>query len=484
MGLSSRFKDIGKFMKNIKLDTQHLNELNEKFYSKVNPMPLSKPELVSINEPFAQELGLNLKTVEKEQFTKFLNGELILEGSTPFAYAYSGHQFGYHVPNLGDGRAINFGKLNNYHLQTKGSGLTPYSRDGDGRAVLRSSIREYLMSEAMHGLNIPTTRALGLISSNTNVFRGYESEKGAIVLRASSSWIRFGSFEFAYLGDNKESNLKNLADLLIGECYPHLKDKNNKYEELYFEIVDRTIELMALWQSVGFMHGVMNTDNMSAAGLTIDYGPYAMMEEFDKGFICNLSDHEGRYSFENQPFIAQWNLSVLAKVLSPIADEELMNSYNDMFIGRFKKRYFKLMAEKLGLDNYDFQKDAPLIAEMFKAMQEDKVDYNSFFYNLSCDILDLKEGNITYWLKKYKQRVTENIISKEDRLISMKKINPKFVLRNYMLQDAIDKAEQGDYTLVNDLLKIARDPYGEHKKYEYYTKPKPNWEPLKCSCSS
>ncbi len=466
------------------LDTTHLDRLDKKFYSFVNPMPLSKPRLVSFNEALADEMGLDLRLLDMEKFTQIVNGELILEGSSPFAYAYSGHQFGYHVPNLGDGRAVNLGKLKNYHLQTKGSGLTPYSRDGDGRAVLRSSIREYLMSEAMHALGIPTTRALGLITSNTNVYRGYESEKGAIVLRASTSWIRFGSFEFAYLGENKKQNLQNIADILIDESYSDLKDKENKYEEMYFRIVDRTIELMALWQSFGFMHGVMNTDNMSAAGLTIDYGPYAFMEKFDKGFICNLSDHEGRYSFENQPFIAQWNLSVLAKVLSPIADEELMNSYNDMFIGKFKKRYFKLMAEKLGLENYDYQKDGQLIAEMFKAMQEDKIDYSSFFYNLSCDTLDLKEGNITYWLEKYKNRLAEETISKEDRLKNMKKVNPKFILRNYMLQDAIDAAEQGDYSLVNDLLKIAQNPFAEHKEFEHYTKPKPNWEPLKCSCSS
>ncbi len=471
-------------MKNIQLDTTHLNSLHNSFYDYTEASPLVNPRLVSINEKLALNIGLTQNQLNSKEFIDFINGSLTLDGSIPYANAYSGHQFGYFVPNLGDGRALNLGKLNNYHLQLKGSGLTKYSRDGDGRAVLRSSIREYLVSEFMSALKIPTTKAIALITSDTNVYRNYDNEKGAIVLRASTSWIRFGSFEFAYLGQNKEQNLRQLADFVIDESYPEIKYLDNKYEELYFAIVDKTIELMALWQSIGFMHGVMNTDNMSAAGLTIDYGPYAFMEEFNKEFICNLSDTEGRYSFENQPYIAQWNLSVLAKVLSPIANEELLNSYNDMFIGKFKKRYFSIMAKKLGLDNYSFDKDGNLIAKLFKAMQEDKVDYTSFFYCLSTDTLDLEGENINEWLKLYNTRLEDETVSKEDRFASMRKINPKYILRNYMIQDAIDKAEQGDYTLVNDFLKIAQNPFDDHPKYEHYIKPKPNWEPLKCSCSS
>ncbi|MEA3352412.1 MAG: YdiU family protein [Campylobacterota bacterium] len=471
-------------MKNLQLDTTFLKKINNDHYSFVDPKPLKNPKLISVNRALANEITLNSHFIDSVEFVKFINGENLTDNIKPFSYAYSGHQFGFHVPNLGDGRALNLGKLNSYQLQTKGSGITPYSRDGDGRAVLRSSIREYLLSEAMYGLGIPTTRALGIISSDTKVYRGYETEKASIVLRASTSWIRFGSFEFAYNSENKEENLKNLADFLIDESYPHLKELDNKYEELYFEIVDKTIELMALWQSVGFCHGVMNTDNMSAAGLTIDYGPYAFMEEFDQGYVCNLSDKEGRYSFTNQPFIAQWNLSVLAKVLSPIADEGLMNSYNDHFIGKFKKRYFAIMKEKLGLYNNDID-DTTLILRMFSALQAESIDYNSFFYKISCgDFEFINRVQIKGWFKLYKNRLEHETVSKEERFSRMKKINPKFVLRNYMLQDAIDKAEQGDYTLVNDFLEIAQDPFADHPKYEHYTKPKPNWEPLKCSCSS
>ncbi|MEA2050870.1 MAG: YdiU family protein [Campylobacterota bacterium] len=471
-------------MKNIILDTTHIKKLSTHLYDYTTPTPLMRPKLISINKIFAKELGFDDIDLESNHFIEFINGSYILKGSIPYANAYAGHQFGYCVPQLGDGRAICLGKLKTHHLQLKGSGLTKYSRDGDGRAVLRSTIREYLASEAMDALGIPTTKALAMITSDTKVYRNYDVENGAIVLRTADTWTRFGSFEFAYQNKDKEKNLKSIADMLILENYPHLKDNFNKYEELYFEIVDKTIELIALWQSVGFMHGVMNTDNMSASGLTIDYGPYAFMEEFDSKFVCNLSDHEGRYSFENQPFIAQWNLSVLAKVLSPIASSELMNSYNDTFIGKYKKRYFQIIKNKLGLYDTSID-DTSLILRMFSALQAEKIDYSSFFYNLSSgDYSFINTHQLKFWLKMYKKRLENETVSKEYRVQSMKKINPKYILRNYMLQDAIDKAEQGDYTLVNDLLHIAQNPFDEHLKYEHYTKPNQDFKAMKCSCSS
>ncbi len=471
-------------MKNIKLNCDILQKLDKKFYSKFGITPLNNPQIVSINTTLANQLGFSSENLTSNSFLKFLNGEYLPTGSTPYSKAYSGHQFGYFVPNLGDGRAINLGKINNHTLQLKGAGLTPYSRNGDGRAVLRSSIREYLLSEAMYGLAIPTTRAVAIITSDTKVLREYESEQGAIVLRASTSWIRFGSFEYAYIGKNKEQNLKQLADFVIEESYPEFQNVSNKYEELYFAVVDKTIEMIALWQSVGFMHGVMNTDNMSIEGLTIDYGPYAMMEEFDKGFVCNLSDHEGRYSFENQPFIAQWNLTVLAKVLSPIADEKLLNSYCDSFIGKFKKQYFEIMKEKLGLYNKEID-DTSLILRLFGAMQSESIDYTSFFHGLSKgDFSFIETPQMKSFLVLYKKRLEKEKISTEDRLVKMQKKNPKYILRNYMLQDAIDAAEQGDYKLVNDFLEIAHNPYGEFSKYEKYTKPNKDFKAMKCSCSS
>lgn len=268
-------------MKNIQLHCDIFKNLSQKSYQKVTPMPLSNPKRVSINTLLAKQIGFDETTLDSKEFIDFINGTYIAKGSIPFGKAYSGHQFGYFVPNLGDGRAIHLGVKNNYHLQLKGAGITPYSRDGDGRAVLRSSIREYLMSEAMYGLGIATTRAVGIISSDTKVLRSYEQEPGSIVLRASSSWIRFGSFEYASFVSRSKEEIKTLADIVIQESYPHLQNSQNRYEELYFAVVDKTIDLIAKWQSIGFMHGVLNTDNMSIDGLTIDYGPYAMMEEFD-----------------------------------------------------------------------------------------------------------------------------------------------------------------------------------------------------------
>lgn len=471
-------------MKNIKLNCDILDKLDKTFYSKLNITPLHNPKVVSINYSLANQLGFSNENLNSESFLKFLNGEYLATGSTTYSKAYSGHQFGYFVPNLGDGRAINLGKLSNHHLQLKGAGLTPYSRNGDGRAVLRSTIREYLLSEAMYALKVPTTRAVAMITSDSKVLREYESEQGAIVLRASPSWIRFGSFEYAYMGKNKEQNLKQLADFVIEESYPEFQNVSNKYEELYFAVVDKTIEMIALWQSIGFMHGVMNTDNLSCDGLTIDYGPYAMMEEFDKGFICNLSDYEGRYSFENQPFIAQWNLSVLAKVLSPIADHKLLESYNDTFIGKFKKRYFVIMKEKLGLYNEDID-DTSLILRLFSALHSESIDYTSFFWNISCgDFSFIDTHQMKAWLELYEKRLAKEEVSKEDRLEKMKKINPKYILRNYMLQEAINLAQKGDFSLVNNLLKIAQNPYDEHIEFEHYTQVNNEFRALKCSCSS
>ena len=470
-------------MKNIKLTTNYL-KLNEYFYTQSKAVPLKNPKLISYNDKLAKELNINADMVNSEEFTSFVNGEYLANGSNPFAMAYSGHQFGYFVNNLGDGRALNLGKLYKYNLQLKGAGVTAYSRNGDGRAVLRSSIREYLLSIAMDGLNIPTTKALAIISSDSKAFRE-ETESCAIVMRASTSWVRFGTFERAYIDkENNEQKLKELANYVIEESYSELLNVENKYEEMYFKIVDRTIEMIALWQSVGFMHGVMNTDNMSIEGLTIDYGPFAFMEEFDKGFTCNLSDHENRYSFDNQPFIAQWNLSVLAKVLSPIASEDLMNSYNDMFIGKFKKKYFSIMASKLGLYTYNFNKDGNLIAKLFNALQEDSIDYTSFFYGLSNDTLDVEGSSINTWLEEYYKRLEQETTEKASRLDSMKKINPKYILRNYMIQDAINKAEHGDFSLLNEFVKIAHNPFSEHKKFEKYTKANETYETMKCSCSS
>lgn len=473
-------------MKQLKLQYD-ITKLNKVFYSNHKAEKLKNPKLVSKNTDMLKELGLD--EYDDEFLVKLLNGEILEDSDETFAWAYSGHQFGYFVPNLGDGRALNLGKLNKYNLQTKGSGQTEYSRHGDGRAVLRSSIREYLISEAMHGLSIPSTRAVALITSDSTVFREYQNEECAIVLRASPSWVRFGTFEFAKFQFSREL-IKELADYVIEESYPHLKDIEQKYEELYFKVVDNTIELLAQWQSVGFMHGVMNTDNMSIEGLSIDYGPYAFMEKFERDFICNTSDHEGRYSFENQPLIAQWNLLMLARVIGEIANKDVLQSYANRFIGKFKHRYYELISLKLGFTSSCDNKII-LIREMANMLEWAELDYTVFFYYLTTNNIDgilemsVEKDLTKKWLENYKNALDNEEIDLDTRMKRMKKLNPKYVLKNYMLQEAIELAQNGDYSLVNGLLEIAKNPFAEHKEFEKYAHVVPKeLSGMICSCSS
>lgn len=480
----------------LKLDVDYF-EFDKKFYHQLKPTPLEDAHLISYSKDACDLIGLDYDECKSEEFVKFVNGERILEGSYPYSMAYSGHQFGYYVPKLGDGRAINLGSVNNWQLQTKGSGLTPYSRQGDGRAVLRSSIREYIMSEAMHALGIPTTRALALIGSSSRVLRSYdEVETGAVVMRMSPSWIRIGTFEFFSKTENSRKNLIQLSDYVIRQSYPHLENVDNKYEKMFYELVDNTAELIAKWQVYGFMHGVMNTDNMSMAGLTIDYGPYAFMDTFEKHNICNHTDEQGRYSYNNQPHIAGWNLEVLANTLKDICDFEKLMNYLKTFIPQHIKVYLELMNKRLGLDeNLSGDSNLELIIELLNALENSKCDYNCFFYSLTklenledfssiTDICILREPMFN-WLENYK-KVIESQNQDFDKMKKlMKKTNPKYIIKNYMLQEAIDEAKKGNFELVNDLLNIAQNPFDEHNKFDKYSKPTPSeYSNLMLSCSS
>tara|TARA_R110002050_G_scaffold225089_3_gene360966 strand:- start:19 stop:1476 length:1458 start_codon:yes stop_codon:yes gene_type:complete len=480
----------------IKLDNDYF-EFDEKFYQKINPTPLNNPHLVSYNKLMFDEIDLDYEQTLNDDFVKFVNGEKLLEGSEPYATAYAGHQFGYFVPQLGDGRAINLGKIGSWHLQIKGAGLTRYSRQGDGRAVLRSSIREYIISEAMYALDIPSTRVLALIGSTHPVFRDYGvSETGATVLRMSPSWVRIGTFEYFARSKDAKDNVKQLADYVIRNSYSHLIDDEKKYEKMYYEMVDRTAILMAKWQAYGFMHGVMNTDNFSMAGLSIDYGPFAFMDYFNINQICNHTDSEGRYSFNNQPYVAKWNLEVLANSLKEICDVEKLHEYLKTYFSIQEKEYLTLMAKRLGLDiSKSSDSYADLIISLLKALQASKTDYNQFFYELTkcknydeiTKVIDISiyRQTLDKWLEEYiKLRELENKDFDEVQN-SMKKVNPKYVIKNYMLQEAIDKSKDGDFTLVNDLLNIAQNPYDEHKEYERYSKATPlEFSNIKLSCSS
>lgn len=463
-------------------------QLPADFYDKVAPTPLADPYLIHANPDVAKILDIDEEELQSDTFVKFLNGEYLARGSEPFAMCYAGHQFGQFVPRLGDGRAINIGTLGKYHLQLKGAGMTEYSRHGDGRAVLRSSIREYLMSEAMQGLSIPTTLCLGLIGSEHQV-RRQEIEKGAIVCRVSSSWVRFGTFEY-YAHQGMFEELKALADYVIDENFPHIKGREDHYTLLFNEVMVITARLMAQWMAVGFNHGVMNTDNMSIAGLTIDYGPYAFLDDFRHDHVCNQTDVDGRYSFSNQPEIAKWNLKSLMMALSPLTTMEKLEK-NLAIYDKIYMRYFHYyMCKKLGFEG-TVEGDPELIDDMLDMLESLQVDYTLFFRTLSHYEGDRKALLATglyhepmhAWLDRYDERIKH--IDTTERKKQMLSTNPKYVLKNYMLQEAIDAAEQGDFSVVDDLFKIAQDPFDEHPEFERWAGATPKeFKNRKLSCSS
>jgi uncharacterized protein YdiU (UPF0061 family) len=473
----------------LEVETPYLS-LEDEFHDRTVITPLKQPFLISYSPDAAEMLGVEIEGAEA-LLVAVMNGEETLRGSEPFSMCYAGHQFGYFVPRLGDGRAINLGKTKNgWNLQLKGAGPTLYSRQGDGRAVLRSSIREYLMSEAMCGLHIATTRALAIIGSDEDVARE-RWEKGAIVLRMSTSWVRFGTFEYFYTR-RKLDKIEALADYVIDESYSHLKGKEDAYFLMFEELVDRTALLLAKWQGVGFNHGVMNTDNMSIAGLTIDYGPYAFLDDYDFGYICNHTDVEGRYAFGQQPDVAQWNLSMLMRALSPLIKLERMQEALEKFSGIYSRYYLGFMRKKLGFTTEE-EDDISVLRWLFSIMQQASIDYNYFFRALSrydgdkTELLALcaLEGPLSEWLDHYDNRLEKEKSDTAARHKQMLATNPKYVLKNYMLQYAIDKAERGDYTGVEELLKLARAPFDEHPEMESFAKPSPkSVKNLKLSCSS
>lgn len=357
--------------------------LNSPFYSRLDPTPVRQPELVIFNNALAEQLGLD--GIPSEKLPLYFSGNEKLPGSEPIATVYSGHQFGYYVPQLGDGRAHLLGEIldvqgRRWDLQLKGSGQTPYSRMGDGRAVLQSTIREYLCSEAMHALGIPTTRALCITATNEPVYR-YTAEPGAILTRVSESLIRFGHFEYFYYTRQHDA-LKQLADYVLDRHYPEMSKDQSGYEELFRQAVIKTAGLIAMWQSQGFCHGVMNTDNMSIIGLTIDYGPFGFLDHFDFNHICNSSDESGRYAYNRQPAIAFWNLQALAQALTPLIPvNQLQNSLAE-FEPVFQTCYLLQMRNKLGLF-LEEKDDYLLINQLLSFLHNQSVDYSLFFRWLS-----------------------------------------------------------------------------------------------------
>ena len=464
------------------------------------PTPLPAPYLVAVSEPAAALIGLTPEQLATS--VDILIGNAVPERSLPLAAVYSGHQFGVWAGQLGDGRAILFGEadtaLGPMELQWKGAGMTPYSRMGDGRAVLRSSIREFLCSEAMQALGIPTSRALSVAGSDQGVMRE-TVETSAVVVRMAPSFVRFGSFEHWFYR-NKPDELKILADYVIDRFYPALRTEDHPYVGLLREVSVRTAQMIAHWQAVGFMHGVMNTDNMSILGLTIDYGPFGFMEAFDPDHICNHTDQQGRYSYSNQPQVGHWNCYALGQALLPLIGEvEAAQAALDVYQPAFAAKLDELLHAKLGLTRLDQHADADrtLFDAMFALMQANGVDFTLFFRRLgglkAADAsgdeplrdLFIDRPAFDAWAIRYRERLQAEAGDDAQRQLAMNKINPKYVLRNYLAQVAIEKAQNKDFSEVARLLAVLQRPYDEQPEHDHYAALPPDWAShLEVSCSS
>ena len=486
-------------------------EVLEAVYSFVRPIKTSNPTLLHVSDEIQQILGFSNEDIQSKEFLEFVTGNSVLKNSKPFAMCYAGHQFGNWAGQLGDGRAINLGEIKDWAVQLKGSGPTPYSRTADGLAVLRSSVREYLCSEAMHHLGVPSTRALSLSLTGDQVLRDVmyngnpAHEKGAIVSRVAKSFLRFGNFEI-FSSRNDIKNLKILTDYTIKSHFSHLgKPSKEVYLQFFQEITNKTLEMIIHWQRVGFVHGVMNTDNMSILGLTIDYGPYGWLEGFDFGWTPNTTDKQHkRYRYGNQPTIGLWNLYQLANALYPLIEEAApLEKILEGYKSNFEKKSQDMMRAKLGLTSAK-QTDINIIQSLENNLQATETDMTIFFRTLSSfkkeqpekgvELIqdafytpDTIKGNVLnnwkQWFANYAKRLEDETTSADERQKQMNKINPKYVLRNYMAQLAIDKADKGDVSLLEELYLMLKEPYLEQPKFEHWFAKRPEWARHKVGCS-
>ncbi|WP_366514982.1 protein adenylyltransferase SelO [Solimonas terrae] len=491
------------------LDQLHLDNrlarLGDAYGARVAPTPLSQPRLLHADAEVAALFDLDPSTLSSEAFVETFAGNRPLPGAEPFAALYAGHQFGVYVPQLGDGRAMLLGQVRNargesWDLQLKGAGQTPYSRFADGRAVIRSSVREYLASAAMQHLGIPTTRALSLIVGDDPV-RRETIERAAVICRVAPSHLRFGNFEVFYYR-NQPQRLAPLADHVIDEHFPQLRETPDRYAAWLAEVIERTARLIAQWQAVGFCHGVMNTDNMSILGLTLDYGPYGFLDAFDAHHICNHSDEGGRYAYDRQPGIGYWNCSRLLQATLPLldADEQRAVEIAESLLERYGPQYSKTMTglwrAKLGLRDEQDQ-DVELINRFLGLLHAGRGDFTRSF-RLLADVAmasDASAGPLRdemrdlaafdAWLPDYRARLQAQALGDDERRAAMNAVNPKFVLRNHLAQQAIEDAERGGASEIETLLSLLRKPYDEHPGFETYAaEPPPEARLIEVSCSS
>jgi serine/tyrosine/threonine adenylyltransferase len=487
-------------------------------FSQVTPRLPIAPMLLHVAPDVASMIGLSSEDVRSEDFLKTFSGAKVPEGARPYAMCYGGHQFGNWAGQLGDGRAINLAEVSHdakrWTLQLKGAGQTPYSRTADGLAVLRSSLREHLCSEAMHHLGVPTTRSLCLITTGDEVIRDMmydgnpQSEKGAVVCRVAPSFIRFGNFQiFASRGDIE--TLRQITDYTIRHYYPEIEAGKSGYASLLSQVAQRTLQMVVHWQRVGFVHGVMNTDNMSIHGETIDYGPYGWLEGYDHHWTPNTTDAaEHRYCYGNQPQIALWNLVQLANAFYTMTqDAEPLQEVIHAYADQYQKSLYEMLGKKIGLANVS-EADFELLDELKRTLHDTETDMTIFFRRLANfrNVATAQDGRTflasvmdafykpeelvdqvlldwKQWFDKYVARIQKDGVSDEQRATRMNAVNPKYVLRNYMAQMAIDKAETGDTSLIHEIYELLRNPYDEQTSMEKWFVKRPDWARHKVGCS-
>lgn len=466
------------------------------FFSVQKPTPVQNPAMIIFNEPLAAALGLNLEEVKSEASLDIFAGNTIPEGGKPIAQAYAGHQFG-HFTMLGDGRALLLGEQltpygERFDIQLKGSGRTSFSRGGDGRAALGPMLREYLISEAMHALDIPTTRSLAVVTTGESIMRE-TALPGAILTRVASSHIRVGTFQYA-AGKGDVEQLKILADYTIKRHYPYVEDAENPYHILLKEVIKRQAELIAKWQLVGFIHGVMNTDNMTISGETIDYGPCAFMDIYDPETVFSSIDTRGRYAYGNQPYIAAWNLARFAESLLPLLHKEqeegvkLAQEEISRFSGVFEENWLMGMRAKLGIFNEE-KEDQDLINALLRLMKENSADYTNTFRSLTLNTpVESKLGRnpeFAKWHELWQVRLERQEESKVSSIELMKRSNPGVIPRNHRVEEALNAAVNGDYSLMKKLNQVLSTPYAySFDQEEYCSLPEPSNLPYQTFCGT
>ena len=457
-------------------------KLSDIFKEDIKPIPVKKPELVLLNKTLAENLNLNFSNLDNQELSELFSGNSLPKGSNSIAQAYAGHQFG-HFTMLGDGRAVLIGEHlskdnKRYDIQFKGSGKTAFSRNGDGRAALGPMLREYVISEAMNGLGIPTTRSLAVVKTGEDVIRE-TSLPGAILTRIASSHIRVGTFQYI-AARQKKDEIEVLLNYVIDRHYPDIKNSKNKATELLSIILEKQINLVVNWMRVGFIHGVMNTDNMSISGETIDYGPCAFMDTYDPKTVFSSIDQMGRYAYFNQPVITKWNLSRFAECLIPLIDKnqekaiQLATEIINSFEKKYEEKWLNMMRDKLGLFGID-EKDKFLILDLLTWMHQKKIDYTNIFCHLMNENIkedkDYENEDFKNWKKRWNERLKTNNNTPEKSLKLMRSANPIVIPRNHKVEEALEAAEKNNFKPITRLVEILKDPYSQQKNIINYQIP-------------